>query len=76
MSERDKVSFRTEIERLEAIVRALEGEDLDLDQALDLFQEGVKRLKEARKLLEQSEITVKRVLEESDGTIVTDDIDI
>lgn len=76
MSEGDKVSFRTEIERLEAIVRALEGEDLDLDQALDLFQEGVKRLKEARKLLEQSEITVKRVLEESDGTIVTDDIDI
>lgn len=76
MSERDEVSFRTEIERLEAIVRALEGEDLDLDQALELFQEGVKRLKEARKLLEQSEITVKRVLEESDGTIVTDDIDI
>ena len=34
MSE-EKLSVRTELERLEAIVRSLEGENLDLDQALE-----------------------------------------
>ncbi len=75
MSE-DKISFRTEVERLEAIVRSLEGENLDLDQALELFREGVGRIKSARELLTESELTVQRVLEESDGTIGTDDIDL
>ena len=69
-------SFRSEIERLEEIVRSLESNDLDLDKALQLFEEGVARLKVARGLLKESEITVKRVLEESDGTLSTDDLSI
>ena len=75
MSE-EKLSFRTEVERLEVIVRSLEADDLDLDQALELFQEGVGRLKKARELLVDSELTVQRVLEESDGTIGTDALDL
>lgn len=75
MSE-EKLSFRTELERLEAIVRSLEGENLDLDKALELFQEGVGRLKQARELLAASELTVQRVLEESDGTISTEDLEL
>jgi exodeoxyribonuclease VII small subunit len=71
-----KVSFRAEVERLEEIVRALEAEDLDLDKALKLFEEGVSRLKSARRLLKESELTVQRVLEEVDGSLSTDDIDI
>ncbi len=64
--------FKEELERLEAIVRALEQEDLDLDRALELFEEGVTRLKTARELLQQSELTVKRVLEAADGTLRSD----
>jgi exodeoxyribonuclease VII small subunit len=70
-----KPSFGAELERLEAIVRELENSDIDLDRALELFEEGVGRLKGARKLLRESELTVKRVLEESDGAISTDDLD-
>jgi exodeoxyribonuclease VII small subunit len=70
-----KPSFREELERLEAIVRALEDTDIDLDRALGLFEEGVRSLKTARELLRDSELTVKRVLEESDGAIRTDDLD-
>ena len=69
-----KPSFRGEIERLEEIVRSLEANDLDLDQALTLFEEGVGRLKTARKLLSESELTVKRVLEDANGTLNTDDV--
>ena len=75
MSE-EKLSFRSELERLEAIVRSLEGDDLDLDKALELFQDGVARLKKARELLAESELTVQRVLEESDGALGTEDLDI
>lgn len=76
MTEQSKPSFKAEIERLEEIVRSLEANDLDLDQALGLFEEGVRRLKVARGLLQESEIKVQRVLEESDGTLGTDDLDL
>lgn len=72
----NRPSFKEELERLETIVRALEQEDLDLDRALALFEEGVTRLKTARELLQQSELTVKRVLEAADGTLRTDDTDL
>ncbi len=71
----EKPSFRVELERLEAIVRQLEDSEVDLDQALELFEEGVRRLKTARDLLKESELTVKRVLEDADGTIRTDDLE-
>lgn len=67
-------SFREELERLESIVRALEETDIDLDRSLELFEEGVRRLKSARDLLQRSELTVKRVLEEADGTLRATDL--
>ncbi len=70
-----RLSFATELERLETIVRALEDSDVDLDEALELFQEGVKRLKNARKLLDDTELTVKKVLKAADGALPSDDID-
>jgi exodeoxyribonuclease VII small subunit len=71
----EKPSFREELARLEAIVRQLESDDLDLDRALEIFEEGVRRLKTARDLLQESELTVKRVLEAADGTLRTRNID-
>jgi exodeoxyribonuclease VII small subunit len=68
-------SFRDELERLETIVRSLERDDLDLDRALALFQEGVERLRAARSLLERSELTVRRVLEAADGTLTSESVD-
>jgi exodeoxyribonuclease VII small subunit len=68
-------SFREELERLETIVRTLEEKDLELDEALQLFEEGVRRLKDARALLEESELTVKRVLEAADGTLRAKNLD-
>ena len=58
------MDFSKQLERLEAIVRQLEAEDLDLDQALQLFEEGVERLRSAREQLAQAEQKVKQVLED------------
>jgi exodeoxyribonuclease VII small subunit len=55
--------FSEQLERLEAIVRRLEAEDMSLDEALKLFEEGVERLRVAREQLAQAELKVKKVLE-------------
>ncbi len=70
-----RMSFGAELERLEAIVRNLEDSEVDLDEALKLFQEGVKRLKNARKLLQDTELTVKKVIDAADGSLPDDDVD-
>ncbi len=43
-------------------MRRLEAEDLDLDEALQLFEEGVERLRAAREQLTQAEGKVKKAL--------------
>ena len=70
-----RLSFATELERLETIVRTLEDSEVDLDEVLELFQEGVKRLKNARKLLDDTELTVKKVVTAADGGLPSDDVD-
>ncbi|HEX9394244.1 MAG TPA: exodeoxyribonuclease VII small subunit [Gemmatimonadales bacterium] len=61
--------------RLEKIVRQLESEDLDLDGALKLFEEGVERLREARDRLAAAELKVKQVLTDQAGHVRLDDVD-
>ena len=69
-------SFKHEIENLERIVRSLENENLDLDEALKLFGEGVQHLKGARNLLKEADATIKKVIEAEDGTLRPEDVDI
>ncbi len=51
--------FEEAIERLEAIVRALEEGDLSLEDALGRYEEGVKMLRRAHTLLERAERRVE-----------------
>lgn len=67
--------FGKELERLEAIVRQLETPDLDLDQALKLFEEGVERLRAARDRLNAAQAKVKQVISDHAGTLKVDDLD-
>ena len=63
-----------ELRRLEEIVRRLEADDLDLDAALALFEEGVARLRAAREQLQQAELKVQRVMAKADGTLDLKDL--
>lgn len=63
------VSLQEELRRLEEIVRRLEANDLDLDAALELFEEGIGRLRTARERLQDAEVRIQRVLERADGTL-------
>jgi exodeoxyribonuclease VII small subunit len=65
-----------ELRALEEIVRRLESDETDLDQALKLFEEGVARLRRARARLAEAEAAVQAVLVEADGTLRTHDADL
>ena len=62
------MTFEENLGRLEAIVDELQGEALDLDRALRLFEEGIERLREASSELARAEQQVKLLVERSDGT--------
>lgn len=58
-----------DLRRLEEIVRMLDRDDLDLDRALELFEEGVGRLKAAKERLSEAEARVERVVEDAAGVL-------
>ncbi len=51
-----------DIRRLEEIVRRLEAEELPIEDALALFEEGIVRLRAARTRLDDAETRVMQVL--------------
>ncbi len=53
------------LERLEQVVRELEREDQDLEEALRLFEEGVEHVRAARAALARSELTIERLMAEA-----------
>ena len=67
-------SLQEDLARLEAIVRALEANDLDLDRALALFEEGVERLRTARERLSAAELRLRQLREAADGSVRVDDL--
>ena len=67
------MTFEESLARLEAIVEELDGDGLDLDQALALFEEGVERLRAASAELARAEAQVKLLVERADGTFDLED---
>ncbi|HSJ16091.1 MAG TPA: exodeoxyribonuclease VII small subunit [Longimicrobiales bacterium] len=56
------------ITRLEQILARLEREDLDLDDALALFEEGVSHLRQAEQLVRVAELRIERLLDSAAGS--------
>lgn len=67
MSENAAESLEWRLARLDAIVAELEREDLDLDQALSLFEEGVGHLRSAEQVIRAAELRIERLLENAAG---------
>jgi exodeoxyribonuclease VII small subunit len=58
------------IHRLQRIVSELEREDIELEEALRLFEEGVAHLRAADALVAQTELRVERLLEENGRAVL------
>ncbi len=56
-------SIESRLAELESILEELESGDLDLDQALKKFEQGVKLSRECQKTLEDAEIKIKILMD-------------
>ena len=76
MAEKQKnKSFEELMESLENIVQELEKGDLNLDESVAKFEEGMKISKECNKMLESSEKRIS-ILLENNGELAEEDFDI
>lgn len=66
-------TFEENMQRLEAIVRAMERGDVALEESLKLFREGTELVQICGKLLDDAQLQVKLVMAGADGKPVEED---
>ena len=70
MAAKKKLNFEGSMARLEEIVSLLERGDAPLEQAMGLFEEGAKLLRECTRQLDEAEQRVTLLTAGKDGEIV------
>ncbi len=70
-----KKKFEKALQDLENIVEKLEDPDLPLDDALSLFEQGIKLSRTCSERLEEAEKKVEILLQDEDGNITTEPFD-
>ena len=61
------MTFEQTLARLEQIATAMDRDDVPLEEALTLFEEGIARLREATAVLAEAEGKVRTLVEAVDG---------
>ena len=69
MEKENKKNFEDSINELEEIVTQLEKGDLNLDQSVEKFEEGIEISKKCNKFLEEAEKRITLLIQEDDGEI-------
>jgi exodeoxyribonuclease VII small subunit len=63
----DAPSLEGRLKRLEEILSALEADELELERALALFEEGVGHVRAAERILAATELRVEELLGDDDA---------
>ena len=71
-AERQGPGLEERLARLEAIVDRLERDDLELEEALGLFEEGIAHVREANTTLERTRLRVEKLVVEMDGSVTVE----
>lgn len=64
--------FEKAFQQLETIVKRLEGEELPLDESLQLFEEGIRLSRFCHQRLEEVEKKIELILADAKGQPVTE----
>lgn len=64
------LTFEESMQRLEAIVRAMERGDVALEESLKLFQEGTELVRSCGKLLDEAQMQISKISVAPDGSPV------
>ena len=70
---KSKSNFEQDISRLEEISRKLEEDNIDLEEAISVFEEGVKLSKSCLKTLREAELKITELKSELEKFVKTED---
>lgn len=70
---RSLISFEDKLKRLEAITERLESGEVDLEQSIILFEEGVKLSKECISILNKAELKITTLQKELNNISINDE---
>ncbi len=59
-------TLEARLRRLDQIVAALEGGEVDLEKGLALFEEGIRHIRESEKLISQAELRIEELFGQGD----------
>ena len=59
-----KIDFESSLNELESIVEKLEEENINLEDSVKSFEEGVKLVKQCQKQLQDEELKIKKLLDD------------
>jgi exodeoxyribonuclease VII small subunit len=68
-------TLETRLARLEEIATTLEGDRLELEDALALFEEGVGHLRAAREILARAALRIERLVRDLDGGLLREPLE-
>lgn len=68
--------FEAALGELEEIVSRLDRDELELDEALELFEEGVAHLRTASRLLDEARGVVEELIEDASGELEAVDVEL
>ena len=63
-----KIDFESSLKELESIVEKLEDENINLEDSVKSFEEGVNLVKECQKQLQNAELKIKKLLDDGTST--------
>ena len=65
----ENISFEDKMKKLEEIANELEKGELNLDDSVSKFEEGMKLSKECSKMLEEAEKKITMLIKDDDGNL-------
>ena len=68
-------TFEVSMTRLEEIVKKMESGNLQLDDAMALFEEGTALVKSGNSLLDEAELKIKKLMKGANGAPVEGEFD-
>lgn len=69
---KENTSFEDKMKKLEEIANELEKGELNLDDSVSKFEEGMKLSKECSEILEKAEKKITMLIKDEDGNISED----
>jgi exodeoxyribonuclease VII small subunit len=71
----DAMSFESSLKRLEAIVESLESGDVELDRAMELYEEGIRLSQACSEKLRATELRLKKLRKDANGQFEVTDLE-